>query len=412
MLQFAAPLGLLALGALLAPILIHLTRSPRSVVRLGSLRFLEEQSRRVRSLRWHEWLLLALRCALLAALALLLGGLRWQPSTPAPARWLLRMPGAEFDAPARAEWDRLRAEGFEERLLAPGFPVAAGSDGVNAGEVDAWSLLREADLFLPAGSRAVVFGPTWATQFLGARPVLSHVETQWHVAPGAAPMLSRAKPVRVSLVAAADRADDGRYLRAALQAIGATTHGAVVIVDEAPDWIFQLGGAGLPATWAERIERGAHLVTDAPNAAKPQTVARWFDAGANLVRVRQRVAVEKGVPRLADSAGEPLLTEERQGAGVHWRLAMRFHPDWSDWTLGSAFPEWWRSQLGPSHAEPASLAPEQAAPGLLAAEKPGPAALSAFGRSDLRRWCWLVAAGIILLERGLSFSAKNRRAAA
>src|SRR5688572_5641673 len=106
MLQLAAPLGLLALGALLAPIVIHLVRRPLRVVRIGSLKSLQAERRPVRSLRWHEGWLLLLRCAILAALALALAGVRWQPAAPAPARWLLLVPGATLDAAHRVEWDR------------------------------------------------------------------------------------------------------------------------------------------------------------------------------------------------------------------------------------------------------------------------------------------------------------------
>ncbi len=405
MIQLAAPLGLLALGALLAPILIHLVRRPLRHVRIGSLRFLPAEQRQVRSLRWHEWLLLALRCALLAALVLALAGVRWQPDAPAPARWLLLVPGTKLDATSRAEWDRRRAEGFEPRQLSHGFPAATTPPDYSAhADVDAWSLLREIDSRLPAGSRAIVFGPTWSTQFRGARPALAHVEVSWRQTPDDPPALTSAGSARVGLVASPDRAPDARYLRAALAAIGAT-----VVTDDAPEWIFQLGDVALPPAWAERMPQGAHLVTDAPNLAPAIGVTRWFEMGAGAIRLRQRVALEAGVPMRRDSAGEPWFTEERKGAGRHWRFAFRFHPDWSDWPLESAFPAWWRTQLQPLPDTALTIAPAVATPRFApatAATAPSP---PGYGRIDLRAWCWLLAVALFVLERALSGSARRRR---
>ncbi|MSU50406.1 MAG: hypothetical protein EXS37_15195 [Opitutus sp.] len=404
MLQLAAPLGLLALGALLAPILIHLVRRPLRVVRVGSLRFLRSESRQVHSLRWHEWLLLILRCMLLAALAGSLAGLRWEPRAPAPARWLLLTPGATFDATDRAERDRLRGEGFESRVFSAGFPAATADDPAASAGPDAWSLLRELDLRLPAGSRVVVFGPTWATQFQGTRPTLANVEVSWRETDGTPPTPTAARPTRVGLVAAPDRAEDARYLRAAFTAIGAT-----IVTDDSPEWIFQLGDALLPRAWVERVTRGARLVTDAPNTAAPVGVTRWLDVGASRVHLRQRIALNIGTPLERDSAGAPWLTEERRGAGVHWRFAFRFHPDWSDWPLGSAFPEWWRAQMNPASNPTLAVGPEQATPIYVPAKSPGAPQLAGYGRIDLRGWCWLLALFLFAIERILSLSTPRRK---
>ncbi|MBI4506162.1 MAG: BatA domain-containing protein [Chloroflexi bacterium] len=408
MLQFAAPLGLLAVGALVVPLVLHLVRQPLQVVRVGRLPLTPADRRDVRTLRWHEPLLLALRCALLTALALSLAGLHWQPRAPAPARWLLFIPGTALDAPAQAEWRRLRAEGYEARVLSAGFPPLADAAPPAATGVEAWSLLREADMRLPAGSQAVVFGPTWASQFHGARPLLSRVNVRWRATAGSPPMPTAAPlPPRVAIVAGPDREEDARYLRAALHAIG-----AVEPADDAPDWIFQLGRGALPPTLAQRVEQGAHLVTDASDRATVVAVRRWFDARATSIALRERTAADPGVPVLCDSTGEPLLTEERVGNGWRWRFALRFHPDWTDWPLRSAFPAWWRDQINPRAAAPTAIAPEQAAPAFAATGKTPAPALSGFGRIDLRGWCWLLAAVLFAGERWLGRSAGIRKALA
>jgi hypothetical protein len=190
-------------------------------------------------------------------------------------------------------------------------------------------------------------------------------------------------------------------------AIGATDAG-----EDPPEWIFQLGEVALPPAWAERVQRGARLVTDAPNTAPTAGVTRWFDVGASSVRLRQRVAVEAGTPVWRDSAGESLFTEQRRGAGRHWRFAIRFHPDWSDWPLESTFPAWWREQLIPVKNEALTIAPEQAAPRFASERSRAAPALAGFGRFDLRGGCWLLAAALFSIERALSLFAPRRRMSA
>lgn len=403
MFQLAAPLGLLALSALLAPILIHLVRRPRPVVRVGSLRPLQAATRPLYSWRWHEVLLLALRCVLLIALALLLAGPRWHPQ--APARWQLLLPGTTLSGPALAEWSRLRADGFEPRHLAPDFPPTIEAAVRRDSGRDVWSLLSEADTHLPAGSRAVVFGPTWASQFVGPRPVLHHLAVHWHEVAGSPPAPAASPSIRVGLIAGPDRKEDARYLRAALTAVG-----AVFVTDDTAAWIFQLGAVDLPPAWRDRVQRGAHLVTDAPAGVEPTLVARHLALGESLIPLRQRVALTEGVPLARDSMGEPWLAESRVGAGRHWRFALRFHPDWTDWPLGSAFPAWWRDQCEPNRETAAPIGPAQAAPGLSTAAVPASRTVeSGWRKVDLRPWCWALAVAAFVAERLLVRAIRLRR---
>jgi hypothetical protein len=413
MLQFAFPLGLLALGALLAPLLLHLVRRPVRVVKVGSLRQIEHERRAIRSLRWDDRVLLLIRCALLAALALALAGLHWRPVSTPPARWLLLAPGAMLDAASQAEWRRLQAEGFSPRRLAAGFPAFTAASASEAGappvETDAWSLLRELDARLPSGSQAVVFGPTRADRFHGPRPTLTHVRVRWHATPEPTDTAAATPTsVRVGLVAASNREEDARYLRAALTVAGAT----FAPVDQAPDWVFQLGEIALPSSWQERVRRGGRLITDAPEAAAPTRVSSWFDSGSTTVHLRQRVMLDAGVPVWRDSRGEPLYSEAPYERGIHGRFALRFNPEWSDWPLSGAFPAWWRSQLQPGATPAPVLAPEQAAPHFVPAPRHTKPDLAGFGRVDLRSGCWWLAVLLFALERALSLRGQRRKAAA
>jgi hypothetical protein len=123
------------------------------------------------------------------------------------------------------------------------------------------------------------------------------------------------------------------------------------------------------------------------------------------------VDLNEGVPLRRDSAGEPWITEAREGAGQQWRFALRFHPDWSDWPVETAFPAWWREQLTPAEHRDVTIAAEEAAPRFapttVVTERAPVAA--GYGTVDLRGWCWMMAAMLFGAERALSRSAQRRR---
>lgn len=72
-------LAAVGLACVALPILIHiLMRRRRKPVTWGAMRFLEQAYKRQRKrIRFEQWLLLASRCLLVAALALALGGRCW-----------------------------------------------------------------------------------------------------------------------------------------------------------------------------------------------------------------------------------------------------------------------------------------------------------------------------------------------
>lgn len=400
MFQVVQPLALFALGTLAVPILIHLWRRPRTVVRVGSLRPFLAHRHPSRARTLHDWPLLLLRCAILAALGLAFAGLQWRPQTAPPVRWCLLLPGTQLrDTPLQA-WTRRLEDGFEPRWLAPGFPriVDLNNPSPSNPHTPVWPLLRQADTALPTGSEAWVFGPTWASLFHGDRPSLRNLRVQWHEVPTAPPITPPPPAPRVGLVHSPERSVDAAYLRAALQAIGASMEGP-----EVPSWIFRLGTAPLPFPDTVLERHRVRIVRDAPDSTPPEMVSRRLDVGSQTVGLRQRIPPSPGIPVMRDSHGEPWLTEEHQGSIVVWHVAFRFHPDWTDWPLEGAFPAWWQARLQPAPPATTSIAPEQAAPRFV----PDPGAKVASGPQtpppiDLRAGCWGLAAILFLLERRLS----------
>lgn len=400
MFQVVQPLALFALGALAVPLVIHLRRRPLPVVRVGSLRPFLAHQRPSRARTLHNWPILLLRCALLAALALALAGLQWAPRTPSPTRWCLLLPGTPLQDAHLQDWTLRLREGFEPRWLAADFPRITDPTHSPAPSIRApvWSLLSEADQRLAAGSEAWVFGPTWTSLFEGHRPSVANLRIQWHAVPTPPPVLPQPSAPRVGIVHSPDRSLDAGYVRAALQAMGAS-----IVSNEVPAWIFQLGAASLPLTKEELERHGVRIVQDAPESAESQIVSRRIDVGSQTVTLRQRVVAGPGAPVFRDSQGDPWLTEERHGSVVVWHVAFRFHPDWTDWPLAVAFPAWWQEQLQPASPNTTAITPEQATPrfvpdptGAIAstAQRPPP--------RDLRAGCWLLGAALFFVERLLS----------
>lgn len=407
MFQVVQPLALFALGTLAVPIVIHLWRRPLPVVRVGSLRPFLAHRRPYRARALQDWPMFLLRCAILVALALALAGLQWRPRTPSPTRWCLLLPGTTLQDTHLRDWRLRLGDGFEPRWLAPGFPILLDPNDSAEPSVHTpvWSLLSQADRQLAAGSEAWVFGPTWASLFQGGRPSVTNLRIQWHAVPTPPPVTPPPSVPRVGVVHAQDRGLDAGYLRAALQAMGVS-----IVSNEVPSWIFQLGSVPLPFPGEELERHGVRIVQDAPEGAEPEIVSRRIDVGSQTVTLRQRVVPGPGAPVLRDSHGDPWLTEERHGTVVHWHVAFRFHPDWTDWPLDGAFPAWWQDHLQPAPPNTTAIAPEQATPrfvpdatrGVTArTQRPAPI--------DLRAGCWLLGAAFFFIERILPRSPPQPR---
>ena len=130
MFSLLTPSALLALLGLLVPLAIHLwNRRPGRTVQVGSVRWLAASAnRRLRSLKLEQLLLLLLRAAVVAVLAVALAGPVWQQPAP-PARGQVLISPELLTAnnlPAvRPLIDSLRRKGYGLSRLTSGLPVIA-----------------------------------------------------------------------------------------------------------------------------------------------------------------------------------------------------------------------------------------------------------------------------------------------
>ncbi len=138
--QFTQPLFLWALAGLSVPIAIHLlSRKEGKVIRLGSLRHLQETStQQFKGIKLNEILLLASRSLLIILFVLLISGIHWPNQNT--QRWLLVEKDLERNPIAKKLMDSLQNNGFEQHYLQSGFPK---EKSVDSGKSNYWEMISE-----------------------------------------------------------------------------------------------------------------------------------------------------------------------------------------------------------------------------------------------------------------------------
>ncbi len=375
------PLGLAALGAWLVPLLIHLVRrEEQRPTDFAALRWLSARLKPRARIRFEDLLLLALRLALVAALALLLakpvlyGG---AGDTP----WLLVVPGAD---PAAAP---PLPEGAQRRWLAPGFPPldAPRPDA----PVPVSSLLRQLDAELPAATPVTVLVPPVFAGADGERPRLKR-GLDWRIVAGeTAPAPTASTPPRALAVrSVGEREPALRFLHAAAAAWPQI---------DAPD--ASDGPAATGATDAAQDSVGADDLPAAPpldsgdvDAPLPtvDTALVWLVPGElpgalrDWVRAGGHVLIEPGsewplpapgAVSWRDTEGRDLARSAALGRGRVTQLLQPLAPGELPALLEPDFPHRLRELLqapvpAPSRADAASHAPLTGGPGFPETPRP------------------------------------------
>lgn len=525
MLALTTPSALLALLGLLVPLAIHLwNRRPGQEVAVGSLRWLTAgANRRLRNLRLEQVLLLLLRAALLAVLAVVVAGPVWRQVLPGGRGQVLVSPelaGTSALAAVRPTIDSLRRHGYALRWLSGGLPKVSAaawradslgrrSDSVLTMSQSAttgfyWERIRQAaDTFAsqplyvltPATLRGaqgthgtlpsnltwqmlpLTTETTWLQAAHGSRdslrlllgysterqttfrtvavarpaagqklagPALPSLryetpgqgQAQVQPLPATSADSGRAQPavsvrpaaLRVWVYTTPAYAEDARYLRAALRAASAGLPGPLALTvastlpnpASAPDWLFWLSAAPVPAAWRGRVSLGLHLWQSAAGPGVADTTALAALAldeatPVSIWRRAQQPASATAEPLWTDGQGRAVLTRRAQGQGAFYQFSTRLSSAWSELPDSPALPALLLSVLRPDPAgaelarlgahDQRRLDPAQLpAPG---AKIAGPPAPTAFWLLDLRPWLVLAAGVLLGLERWLA----TRRAA-
>jgi hypothetical protein len=171
--QFAQPIFLWALAGLSIPIAIHLlSRKEGKVIRLGSLRHLQETStQQFKGIKLNEILLLILRSLLIVLFVSLISGIYWRSENA--RRWIVIENGLEKNPMAKKLIDSLTNQGFEQHLLQKGFPEEKRLDNAMMSHWEIISSLEQQEL-----QQAVVLSYSRVEDFNGSRKSISST-VQW-----------------------------------------------------------------------------------------------------------------------------------------------------------------------------------------------------------------------------------------
>jgi len=350
----AAAVWLGALATLAIPLAIHLwSRRRTTPVPIGSIRLLQgvpPLSRRTFRLR-DPWRL-ALRLVMLSSLILALAGtyLTQRSLRPSAERWLVVSPTIRSTPEATRLVDSLGPLADHVRLLHWSWPPVSDS-ATGAPGADTWTLLQALDERLPPGSRIDVVAPARTGLVRGRRPVLDHDIVWFEVddsrtAPDKHPAPTPTH-TEFAIYTSSDWQDDGRYLEASIRALHPDTvvvnrHQTVEAVSSTTaTWLAWLSPDPPPAALLERVASGAVLLTDVETegTAVATTVALTHPAIFDEpIRLHRRGSSPVGAPVWRDGDGRVLLSLDREDDGLHYRLATRLHPAWTDMVLRGEFP--------------------------------------------------------------------------
>ena len=383
------PAALLALAALLLPVLLHLVRqSDRTRVEFAALRWLTARAQPRRRPRLDEWLLLLLRLLLLALVALWLAQpvLRGRPDV---RPWLLVHPAINASrAPPAATADEQR------RWLAPGFPALEQAPPASRASIG--SLLRELDAELPAHVAVRVLVPAQLDATDAERPLLRR-KMDWTVVPGTAAFTTTPPPRKVRMAVHADPAHRPAlpYLRAASAAWAAgalspreaqplreLASGETVGADDTH--LAWLASAPVPAATKAWVRSGG-------------VVLLAHDGDSDGIDWRQASIAW----RSAD--GSPLALRVQEGAGAWARLLAPFDPQSLPALLEPEFPRLLQDLLTP--------APVVATRAAGNAYAPATGATAGYPQAphSLGPWlAWLIAL-LFAVERWMAASSRRRR---
>ena len=164
----------------------------------------------------------------------------------------------------------------------------------------------------------------------------------------------RSKPLRVVIYSTPDYAIDARYLQAGLRAAAAglpvplalSTTAAPPAAATAPDWLFWLSDAPLPAAWQAAVRNGTKVWQEAagPGAAdKARLAPAATDEVPAAIFKRQKPQPDRAVsagsyPLWLDGQGRAVLTRRALGRGSFYQLTTRLNPTWSEVADNPALP--------------------------------------------------------------------------
>lgn len=379
-LSLLLPAALLALSALLIPLVIHLSRrSEQKPTDFAALRWISAQLRPRRKLVFQEIPLLLLRLLLLMAIVFFLAKpVSMQASSP--RHWVAVVLGSDTNAAKnlpsqdKSQW----------HWLSPGFPdykkiPAPSNDSIS-------SLLRELDAKLPANTALTVLVPEQLSGLDGERIRLSR-KVDWKIVPGKMPTTSNTEKhaaLRPAIRHDEKHAAEAIYFRAAF---------ATWQEDKTANVKDVLDVAGVSSP----IKNDRNVLVWLSAGELPIDISAWVNKGGTLLLSKDSKLeeIDSGVSVWRNDKGKVLLMAAPLGQGrvLQWQQDLK--PEAMPELLDADFPSRLKLLLQAKPSEPTrafanSQTPLTGAPHGMEAPQ------------SLQIWLALLIALLFLMERWLA----------
>ncbi|HQQ98920.1 MAG TPA: BatA domain-containing protein [Cyclobacteriaceae bacterium] len=319
MISFSYPAMLWALSALAIPWAIHLlSRKEGKVIRIGSIRHIQETStRQFKGIRLNEMLLLALRSLIVIMSVLVLAGLKW--SRPGYQDWVLAEPGLEHNPMIKHALDSLQKQGYQLHSLTSGFPTETTGDTTQI--ISYADLLH--DLQAQPLRNAIVFAYNKVISSPGSAQVLPpHV--RWIGVPAPASefivMQVQHTPDTVATRIGYSSADQTRFISKLQQGVAQKADiPPIISVALLYDDNYQYDATIIRAALAT-LEQSLPVTFVVKDRASTNETFTWCIA----LGTPDGIPKTAGILRMAEKTHQPLL----QQTGPHeWELTKRLNPE-------------------------------------------------------------------------------------
>lgn len=383
------PSALLALTALLIPLLIHLSRrSEQKPTDFAALRWISAQLRPRRKLVFQEILLLLLRLLLLIALAIFLAKPVSMQSV-SPRHWVVVVPGSDVGAAKNLP----SAKQSEWHWLSPGFPQYEKKP--DSSSIPLSSLLRELDAQLPANATLTVVVPESLTGLDGERIRLSR-KVDWKVVSGktaAANTVEQIQPIRLAVRHDEKHLDASIYFRAAHAAWQAA---------KKPDEKDFLDSADISSA----LQPNRSALIWLASGELPANIRLWAEQGGTLLVSKDAVVpeIKSGVSAWRNEQGTSLILAAPLGQGRVLQWQQELKPAAMPELLDADFPQRLRALLQTKPLPPTRAFAKSQTP--LIGAKAGPEA-----PQSLQAWLAMLIAFLFLLERWFANASRRWSAA-
>jgi hypothetical protein len=365
--QFLYPIGLLALAGLIIPLIIHLWNVKQGkTLKIGSIALLGESSRASsKSFKINDWLLLVLRCLLLVLLAFLLAQpyLKKIISGKNKTGWIL-VDKAIFPLVFKTQnktIDSLIKQGYEIHDFNVGFAQLTAKDTAAnntklANTLSYTSLLSESSHLIPAGATVYLFVDHRLNRFGNELPTLNYklnwiplnqtdTLSSWIAGYAGKKYEAKSNPSSTTYQAlnSADESPiniaihevsgiaDGKYLIAALKAIGSFTNRKIIINPPArkADIGFWISDDAVAANFKSSIVPNGALFQY--EKGKVIAVPSFINLDGSHIKLSKRIASTNQAEKIwTDGFGNAILTNEKADALHIYHFYSRFNPQWNE----------------------------------------------------------------------------------